>query len=122
MQSLVARERERVGSLLHSTEFDFVEGAPEVEASQIGALAGWRFRTTDDLAEADVYVFDSAEARQAALERFAAQQVPDPTWGLPAVSSNGPLVFVVRYFGPSDDAEAAFRVLGIASALAGEEE
>ena len=122
MQSLVARERERVSALLNSTEFDFVEQKPEIEAAQIGALAGWRFRTTDDLAEADVYVFDSAEARQAALERLAAQHVPDATWGFPAVSSNGPIVFVVRYFGPSDDSKAAFRVLGIASALAGEEE
>ena len=122
MQSLLEEERKRVDALLRLTQFEFKESEPEIEPSQLGALGGWQFSTGDSMANADVYVFDDRPSLESAMERLMAENKPDATWELPKVGSNGRLVFIVRYSGSPSDSEAAFKVLGIVSALAGEEE
>lgn len=94
----------------------------ELEIPSIAAASGWRFRSSDGSIEADVFVVERASDRQAAIEWLASSSEKTSEWGLPAISTNGALVFIVRYLGPSDDTSAAFRALGVASALAGEED
>ncbi len=118
MKDLVAREREVVLALLGLTKLKFEESEPSPKPGELHAVAGWRFKTADNTIEADVYVFDSAAHRQAALEFLLKA---NPNDGEPLVSSNGSFAFAVRYKGGSNE-KTAYKARDVASALGGEEE
>lgn len=122
MSELIAQEQERVEALLALARREFIQTPIDDQVAQLHAVAGWRFTTSEGDVEAEVYVFDSAELRQAAIDDLLRRNPPDPATSLPSISSNGPLVFIVRYTGPVTDEAAMFEALGVASALAGEEE
>jgi hypothetical protein len=122
MSELIAQEQEHVEALLALARREFIQTPIDDQAAQLHAVAGWRFTTSEGDVEAEVYVFDSAELRQAAINDLLRRNPPDPATNLPSISSNGSLVFIVRYTGPAADEVAMFEALGVASALAGEEE
>jgi hypothetical protein len=122
MSELIAQEQEHVAALLALTRRQFKQTPNDDKAAQLQAVCGWQFNTSEGDVEAEVYVFDSAELRQAAIEHLLRHNPIDPVTGLPGISSNGPLVFIVRYTGQVANKTAMFEALGVASALAGEEE
>jgi hypothetical protein len=122
MSELIAQEQEHVEALLALTRREFIQTPIDDQATQLQAVAGWHFTTNEGDIEAEVYVFDSTELRQAAINDLLRRNPPDPATSLPNISSNGPLVFIVRYTGSAADKAGIFETLGVASALAGEEE
>lgn len=112
--------RSRASSLIDASTVEFrppeALNVPDLEAD-----SGWRFRSLDGSIEADVFVVEDERHRKAAVDQLTSEERTSE-WGLPAVSTNGNLVFVVRYTGAPGDTDEVFRALGVASALAGEEE
>ncbi len=121
MSEWVLQERERVDALLGLSNLEFTEGQPDISPSELGALASWRFTSVDNHVQADVYILDDAEAIQNALADLL-QKYPADTQGLPAVSNNGGIVFVVQTILDQPDMETKTQAFTVASALAGEEE
>ena len=114
-ENLLKQEREHLDALLKLTPFIFHESKPTPGATQLRALAGWRFTTANQTAEADIYVFDTYERIQAAIGELITIHASKRD-NQPMVSQNGPLVFVVHRLNNSNDGQI------LAQALAGEEE
>jgi hypothetical protein len=119
----IEKERQRIDALLGTADMRFEEAQLDIEPSQIGALAGWRFITIEGDVEADVYLFDSVEKHPAAIELLQAESAAAPSEEpYTIISSNGTLLFIARYTGPQEEqATGQFRVMTVAGALAGEE-
>jgi hypothetical protein len=114
--------RELVDALLGLSKAPLIEtGEPDPPPPELGALGGWRFESPAPGVEADVYVFDTAEGIAAAAGRLLERSGPADERGLPAVGTNGGLVYVVRPTAADPTVEEAYAALGVASALAGRE-
>lgn len=114
--------REHLDALLALSDVPLVEsGRPDPTPAALGAIGGWRFASPEHGVEADVYVFDDAQRGVDGGARLVERSTPQDDRGLPAVGSNGALVYVVR---SASDAsvEDAYAALGVAGALGGEEE
>lgn len=121
MSDAIDEAHELTRALLSQTNQTFQESAPAIDAEELRALAGWGFTSRNDTIAADVYLFDAYDAIQEALARLQARYAAHGGDSLlPAISHNGPLVFVVRQL-TADDQDGLSAALEVASALAGEE-
>lgn len=74
-EDFLEQERKHLDALLQLTPFVFTESHPIPSVAQINALAGWRFTTGNQTAQADIYVFDQYEQIQTTI-----QQLMEKNW------------------------------------------